>query len=231
MIFRYPVKSMAGQTLDSAEVDWHGLSGDRRFAFRRVDSHEGFPWLTAGRLPQLILYRPCGFSEIGAPTEVETPEGERFDLWSDELRTELSERFGARVELMHLAQGMFDEGSISIITGGSLKALEQEAGRPLDVRRFRPNIVIETFGGQALEEDSWVGRTLVFGNGAHAPAILVTMLDKRCSMINLDPDTAESEPVILKAAVRLNDNNAGVYGTVTGIGRLRVGDPVFIRKT
>lgn len=46
-IFRYPVKSMAGEQLDSANLGWHGLDGDRRFAFRRIADKGGFPWLTA----------------------------------------------------------------------------------------------------------------------------------------------------------------------------------------
>jgi hypothetical protein len=46
-IFRYPVKSMAGEQLDSANLGWHGLDGDRRFAFRRIADEGGFPWLTA----------------------------------------------------------------------------------------------------------------------------------------------------------------------------------------
>ena len=229
-IYQHPVKSMAGRMLDRAELGWHGLTGDRRFAFRRLDCNTGFPWLTAGSLPCLILYRPHVFSATGEPTHVATAEGKSLDLWSEELRAELSKGLGSKVELMHLAQGVFDEANISILTSGTVKALELEAGRELDVRRFRPNILIETIEGQALAEDSWIGKTLHFGNAASGPAISVTMLDQRCSMINLDPDTAESDPEILKAAVRLNDNNAGVYGTVTAIGSLAVGDSVFIRE-
>jgi uncharacterized protein YcbX len=228
-IYQHPIKSMAGRLLNRAELDWHGLVGDRRFAFRRLDADNGFPWLSAGRMPGLLLYRPQGGSATGAPTQVETPTGASLDLWSDELSTELSERLGSKVELMHLKHGMFDDAAISIITSGTLKALDEEAGQGLDVRRFRPNIVIETNEGKALEEDSWVGKIVCFGDAQGGPAISITMLDKRCSMIGLDPDTAASNPDILKAAVRLNDFNAGVYGTVTNIGSFAVGDPVFIR--
>ena len=42
-IFRYPVKSMAGERLDVAKLVWHGIDGDRRLAFRRLDDHSGFP--------------------------------------------------------------------------------------------------------------------------------------------------------------------------------------------
>ena len=54
-IFRYPVKSMAGERLEVANLGWHGLDGDRRLAFRRIDDRSGMPWLTASKLPDLLL--------------------------------------------------------------------------------------------------------------------------------------------------------------------------------
>jgi uncharacterized protein YcbX len=62
-IVRYPVKSMAGVAARSAFLGWHGLQGDRRYAFRRLNDNSGFPWLTASRLPELILYQPLGVDE------------------------------------------------------------------------------------------------------------------------------------------------------------------------
>jgi len=50
-IFRYPVKSMGGERLEVANLGWHGIDGDRRLAFRRIDDRSGFPWLTASKLP------------------------------------------------------------------------------------------------------------------------------------------------------------------------------------
>src|SRR4029077_286339 len=55
-IFRYPVKSMGGERLEAANLGWHGLDGDRRLAFRRIDDRGGFPWLTASKLPDLLLF-------------------------------------------------------------------------------------------------------------------------------------------------------------------------------
>ena len=49
-LFRYPMKSMGGEALEEAELGWHGLDGDRRLAFRRIDDRRGFPWLTATKL-------------------------------------------------------------------------------------------------------------------------------------------------------------------------------------
>jgi uncharacterized protein len=80
-LYRYPVKSMMGESLDVADLGWHGLDGDRRLAFRRVGDRGGFPWLTASKLPQLILFAPQrrGPAADGdPPTHVRTPEGEEL---------------------------------------------------------------------------------------------------------------------------------------------------------
>src|SRR5437764_14163836 len=80
-IFRYPVKSMGGERLEAAELGWHGLAGDRRLAFRRMDDRSGFPWLSASQLPDLLLFAPQR-RETGAqedlPTHVRTPDGEEM---------------------------------------------------------------------------------------------------------------------------------------------------------
>jgi uncharacterized protein YcbX len=57
-LFRYPVKSMAGEVLEEVALGWHGLDGDRRLAFRKVGDRGGFPWLTATKLPELLQFTP-----------------------------------------------------------------------------------------------------------------------------------------------------------------------------
>src|SRR5688572_1988390 len=89
-LVRYPVKSMAGVAAESAELGWHGLAGDRRFAFRRLEDSSGFPWLSASRLPALVLYQPAGLSEsTGECTHVRTPDGTLLELRGESLRTEI----------------------------------------------------------------------------------------------------------------------------------------------
>src|SRR5579859_4983132 len=82
-IFRYPVKSMAGERLEVANLGWHGLDGDRRLAFRRIDDRSGFPWLSASKLPDLVLFTPL-CREDGAdgdlPTHIRTPNGEEMPV-------------------------------------------------------------------------------------------------------------------------------------------------------
>lgn len=237
-IFRYPVKSMAGELLDVANLSWYGIEGDRRSAFRRLNDKSGFPWLTASKLPQLLLYKPFGLDSNSAellPTHVRTPDGKEYELRSDELREEISSRYGNDVELMNLKHGIFDEACISVISLGTVHSVARESGRGedlCDLRRFRPNVVIETDNGEPFEEDRWVGRTLMFGEGnsgaAPMAAIGVTMRDERCVMVNLDPDTAERDSEVMKTVVRMNENYAGVYGTVIKAGELRVGQVVTL---
>src|SRR5258706_11582206 len=186
-IFRYPVKSMAGESLDAARLSWHGIEGDRRFAFRQLTDGSGFPWLTASKLPELLLYKPFGLDSNSAeplPTHVRTPDGKEYELRSNELREEISRRYGADVELMNLKHGIFDESPISVISLGTVHSVARESGRGVDLcdlRRFRPNVVIETSSAEPFEEDRWVCRTLMFGEGlsgaAAMPAIGVTMRD------------------------------------------------------
>ena len=228
---RYPVKSMGGVATDSAFLGWHGLQGDRRFAFRRLNDNSGFPWLTASRLPELLLYQPFGVDENAeepTPTHVRTPEGIDLPLGSMELQQSVAGKFGRTVELMKLKQGIFDEASVSVINLATIHAIGRAAGDDLDTRRFRANIVIATDLAEPFLEDGWIGSRLVFGDNEAGPMINLISRDSRCVMINLDPDTAQPDPRIMKAAVRLNDNNAGAYGTVARIGQISVGHPICL---
>jgi uncharacterized protein YcbX len=268
-LFRYPVKSMAGERVDSATLGWHGVEGDRRWAVRWVADRGAFPWLTASQLPELLLYQPFGRQDAAGdlpsdhgPTHVRTPEGKEYAITDDALRRDIAARHGAEVELMQFRNGIFDDAAVSAIALGTVRGIAREAGLPEtpppnpprsgeesralplpvagrgwggvlgwdDARRFRPNVVIETKDGRPFEEDRWVGKVLEFGDDGIGPAISVTMRDLRCVMINLDPDTAVANGEVMKAVVRLNENHAGVYGTVVRTGELRVGQVVRVRE-
>jgi len=228
-IVRYPVKSMAGIATECAYLGWHGLDGDRRFAFRLLGENGGFPWLSASRLPELLLYQPIQLDESSGeplPTHVQTPTGSQVEIGSVELLKDLTERFGSGLELMKLKHGIFDEAAVSVISQTTITGISREAGVDLDRRRFRANIVLETERSDPFLEDEWVGRTLVFGDTDQSPAVNVTMCDERCVMINFDPTTVEKDARVMKTVVQLNNNNAGVYATVLRRGTIRVGDRV-----
>jgi uncharacterized protein YcbX len=230
-LVRYPVKSMAGVANESAFLGWHGLQGDRRFAFRRVSDKSGLPWLTASRLAELILYQPSWLDESNGeplPTHVRTPAGVERELWSAELQREVAERFGSEVELMQVRHGIFDDATISIISTVTIAEVSRASGVRVDSRRFRANVVIECDEGEAFLEERWMGGTLVFGEKEPRPAVRVTMRDARCAMVNLDPATAAADARVLKSVVQLNQNNAGVYGTVLRTGTISIGDQVSL---
>ncbi len=232
-IVRYPVKSMAGIPVESAVLGWHGLAGDRRYAFRRLGIDNGFPWLSASRLAELVLYHPVGLDESTGeplPTHIRTPDGEILGIGSAELQAELAERVGSGLELMRLKHGIFDEAPVSVISLATMAGIGREAGLDLDRRRFRANIVMETTGSEPFLEDGWVGGVLVFGDGGSSAAVSVTLRDLRCGMINLDPETAEKDMRVMKTVVRLNENYAGVYANVMRTGTIRVGDRVNLMR-
>src|SRR5438270_581877 len=144
-IFRYPVKSMRGEQLKAAELGWHGLDGDRRLALRRVHDRSGVPWLTAGKLPDLLLFTPQrseGAAQGGIPTHICTPDGEEMPVFGEDLAVEVGRRYGAPVQMMQLKHGIFDEASISVIALDTVREIGRLAGRIPDVRRFRPNVVV-----------------------------------------------------------------------------------------
>jgi uncharacterized protein len=233
-IFRYPVKSMRGEPLDSTVLGWHGLDGDRRLAFRRLDKRDGLPWLTASKLPDLILFTPERSKDGNGdalPTYVRTPEGKELPLFGEALAAEVGRRCGAHVEMMQLKHGIFDDASVSVITSDTVREVCRLAGRGADVRRFRPNIVVRSTRAVPFQEDEWVGGVLTFGDGDDAPAVAVTVRDVRCAMVNIDPNDGSLSPEVLKAAVRANENNVGIYGTVTRIGHLAVGQTVVLHPS
>ncbi|HEV3311717.1 MAG TPA: MOSC N-terminal beta barrel domain-containing protein, partial [Chloroflexota bacterium] len=227
-IFRYPVKSMGGEALEVANLGWHGLEGDRRLAFRRMADRSGMPWLTASKLPDLIRFAPQrregdvreNGDQEDLPTHIRTPDGEEMPVFGEDLAAEVGRRYGAPVQMMQLKHGIFDEATISVIASDTVREIARLAGRSLDIRRFRPNVVVRLLRSVPFQEDEWLGGVLSFGEGDDAPAIAVTMRDARCSMVNLDPDSGSPAPEVLKAVVRVHQNTAGIYGAVTRIGRL-----------
>ena len=219
----YPIKSLAGIATQRAMLERHGIPGDRRYAFRRVGVESDFPFLTASKFPEMILYTV-------ADGQVHTPTGETFARGSEELNAHFSERYGHPVELLNLKNGIFDDSPISVITDTTIDAISSHANVPSDSRRFRPNIVVATESGQPFQEDDWIGGHLIFGDEKDAPSVALMLRDERCMMINLDPYTAKQDPAMMKAAVQLNDNFAGAYGVVVRTGEINVGQPVYLQR-
>jgi hypothetical protein len=213
-------------------MGWHGIAGDRRLALRRMQDQSSFPWLTATKLPDLLLFTPVR-PEDGVrgdlPAHVRTPEGQEMAVFGEELAAEIERRHRAPVQMMHLRGGIFDEASVSVIASDTVREIGRLAGIDPDVRRFRPNIVVRLLRPNPFQEDEWVGGVLMFGEPDEGPRVSVTMRDDRCPVVNFDPDSGRSAPEMLKSIVRRNQNNAGIYGTVIRTGRLATGQTVRLQ--
>ena len=223
-LWRYPVKSMGAEVLAEAEVSWSGLAGDRRWAFIRDGmARSGFPWLTIRERPEMGRFRPSFVDPDRpdtSPTMVFTPSGEAFDVVDPALAAELAA--GARVIKQN--RGVFDTAPLSVITTQTVASLGALTGVELNVLRFRPNLLIEASGQAAFPEDAWVGSVLRIGG----LRMRVDRRDKRCVMINIDPEALNRNPAVLRAVTRERGACLGVYGSTTQPGHVAVGDFVII---
>lgn len=203
-LWRYPVKSMAGEELDSVEVAWHGLAGDRRWAFIRDGQvRNGFPWLTIRQRPELAHYRPR-FAEPDRPdasaTLVRTPAGRELDVTAPALAAEL----GRGVRVIKQNRGVFDTMPLSLLTTQTLTGLGRLAGADLSPARFRPNLLVDA-AGHDFPEDAWVGRILRIGG----VRMRVDQRDKRCVVVTVDPVTLRRDPAVLRTIARERDTRLG----------------------
>lgn len=225
-LYRYPVKSMRGESLSEAEVTYRGVPGDRRYAFVQDDDRSQFPYLTAREIPAMVQYTAWLEGEPAqARVLVRTPEGETHPIRSEALHADLARRFAKPFHLLRLGLvGTYDIAPLSLISTGTVQGLGTALGLTLDARRFRPTIYVQTPEGQAYPEDQWVGHTLVFGEDE--VRMRATERDIRCKMITIDPESSEMEPRVLAEVVRSRQEGAGIYGTPEKAGILRVGMPV-----
>lgn len=226
-VWRFPVKSMAGERLDAADVSWHGLAGDRRWAFVRDGlERSGFPWLTIRERADLSTFRPS-FADPASPgrspTFITTPDGERFDVTDPALAA----RLGHGAHVIKQDGGVFDASPLSLITTQTIEHLAARVGRDLESLRFRPNFVVDLATGVPFAEDGWVGATLRIG----ALRMRVDRRDGRCVIVNVDPETGERDPAVLRAIARERDSCLGVYGATVEPGHVAVGDPVALEDS
>ncbi len=202
-LWRYPVKTLAGERLDTAEITTDGIVGDRIVHVRGPEGvrtsrrHHNLLGLHATLGPDgepLVEGRPWTAPEIG-----------------DRIRVAA----GADAVLARYDGGeRFDVLPLLVATDGAIASF----GR--DVRRLRPNIVIN--GVDGMDEISWPGAQLHIGD-------IVIALDSRrgrCPMTTVDPDTLAIDRTVLKDIVTRFDGKLALNAAVLTPGTIHVGDPV-----
>jgi hypothetical protein len=224
-LWRYPVKSMAGGPLLEAEISWHGLAGDRRWAFiRNGVSRSGFPWLTLRECADMSHYQPR-LEDAEQPDRsalsVRAPNGEDYDILDPALGTALQAE-GVRV--IKQDRGIFDTFPLSIITTQTITSLSRRVDRELDTRRFRPNLLIRAIGDGEFPEDAWVGCVLRIGTAR----VRVDKRDGRCAVITIDPETRERDPTILRTVASERDGCLGIYASTVKPGKVAIDDEVLV---
>ena len=205
-IWRYPVKSMAGERLDSIAIDANGLTGDRIVqVYDRLDRV-----VTARRFPRLLRLK----ATLGSDGE---PSVDGFPWDSDEAaaRVIAAVEPGARLRRFDGPE-RFDILPLLVCTDGALRMF----GR--DVRRLRPNLLVD--GVEESAERAWEGASLRLPDAE----VRLADLRARCVMTTYDPDTADQDNQVLRDIVRRFDGRLCLNAFVTRQGCVREGDPVGI---
>jgi uncharacterized protein len=200
-LWRYPVKSLAGERVSTTTLASDGMAGDR---IVRVRGPEGVR--TSRR-----HYRLLGLHGTLDANSRAVIDGYPWD--SAEALALVREAAGADAWL-EACEGLdrFDILPLLVVTNGAVAAF----GR--DVRRLRPNIVVG--GVTGLAERQWVDTRLHIGDAV----IRLDSMRSRCVMTTIDPDTLRLDPEVLRDIVRRFENKLALNAEVTRGGTIRVGD-------
>jgi uncharacterized protein len=199
-LWRYPVKSLRGERVSSADFAAGGMLDDRRYAL--VDEEP-----SSLRRGQLLSARQL-------PAMLPIP-GARVDF--DALNAKLGRNFSVR----EATDGSnHDAQDVLVASLPTLRALSDEYGKPLDIRRFRPNIVLDGDGLEPFTELKWPGSRFSVGS------VVLEAIEpcERCVLPTLDPDTAEADPGLLRFLTERHEQNYGMYCSVITPGSIAEGD-------
>jgi len=217
-LWRYPVKSMRGEELTSTRFARGGIPFDRRFAWidDSADSPRRGKPLTATQHPAMLGY---GASVLESSVVVAAPGGPVMAVTKPGIAALLASVTGCRLILREDSSGAnHDEADVLVINEASARQFAQEWGQPVDVRRFRPNVIVS--GDVAFEEESWIGRKLKVG-GAVLEVVAPCV---RCSITTMEPETLVSDPSFLRLMAQRHRACFGVYCTVSKPGDAGLGD-------
>jgi uncharacterized protein YcbX len=203
-LWRYPVKSLAGEPLDSAEVSADGIPGDRIVQVYDV----GGRIVTARTAPRLLGLK-ANLGPMGEPLVNRRP----WTALEVAAAIEAAAGVGARLARDD-GPDRFDVLPLLVATDGAVNALG------LDRRRFRPNILVA--GVEGLAEREWPGRRARIGEAI----IGFKKLRGRCIMTTYDPDSLEHDPTVLRRIVQEMGGRLALDSYVVRGGRVALGDPL-----
>ena len=247
-LWRYPVKSMAGEVLASVEAGESGFVGDR--AFGVVDVATGH-LLSAKRVPALLNARAT-YSDDGEVT-IALPDGQFLRSDDADVNDLLSAWLGREVFLDRPSSGQrarveieldlddpskvfefttqpglfFDSSVIHLLSDASLAAARAlHPTGPWIAERFRTNVLIESaLGADAgFVDDEWVGSTL----DVSGMRVEVTKRCDRCVLTTRALPGSPGDKEILRTLARHHGGDLGVKGQVCSVGRVVVGDEVRV---
>jgi uncharacterized protein YcbX len=225
-VWRYPVKSMLGESLSALDVNQRGVMADREFAIRDPDGKFGSGKNTRRfrRIDRLFAFRA---RLEGETPVIRFPDGTTMSGADPAVHEVLSAALGKQVTLAREAAiSHFDQGPVHLVTSTSLEWLRSRLpDSAIDLRRFRPNIVIDAFGPTGPVEQSWIGSSLVFGARVR---LRIRERTERCVMVTNQQEELPSEPEILRDLAQVNDTCFGVYAEVLDPGEIRLADEVTI---
>ncbi|HEU4402103.1 MAG TPA: MOSC N-terminal beta barrel domain-containing protein [Candidatus Polarisedimenticolia bacterium] len=203
-LWRYPVKSMAGEPLQRAELGRDGIIGDRLVQVR----DNGGRVITSRTRPRLLGHRA-----ILGPDGEPLVDGRPWS--SDAVARDVEAAAGPGARLVrHAGLERFDVLPLLVATDGAIEAFGY------DRRRLRPNLVVG--GVKGLAEREWEGRLLRAGG-----AILgVRDLRARCVMTTFDPSTLEQDVDVLRRIQEKFDGRLALNCSVVGAATIAVGDRV-----
>ncbi|MFT4417267.1 MOSC domain-containing protein [Fredinandcohnia humi] len=228
-ITRFPVKSFAGESLDSCKIDTYGIYGDRFYSFYDETKVGWNSFITARTIPTMLSYQA---TFTGDEVKITSPDGRTFS-WNEELLHEIQGYSSRKIamtdfraphpdnpELMSV-----DAASILLITDSTLRKLETMWGKKVDPRRFRANLLV-SLDDPTVSEKEWIGKRLVIGN----TELQVDSFCERCSMTTIDPDTLERDASLLNTINEEMNLHFGVYASVVKTGEITVHDKVYAGK-
>lgn len=232
-LWRWPVKSMAGERVNALRVDGRGVGGDRTHAV--LYEHKG-EWkrLTAREAPRLLAWRGVypfnqdgGLDPARPPYAVViAPDGHRYRWGDPRLRFALEDDLERPVRLARDVEGMPDLPRTLLVTlQPTIDALAEELGDRIDLRRFRTNLHLD-LAVPAWSELGWEGAVLTFEGGVRLKLLHPC---ERCAIPTRDPDTQEKWGGLLKHLTAEHAQVFGINARVLTSGRIAAGERVELQ--